>query len=233
MNSVAPLAPARAPGAAPAGPAPAARRPPAAAEALHRRARPVGRQLEQRRRAGEPLAASRRAAPPAPRPAASSRCQTAKSAYWIGSSGSGDGRPAADRRRRAPPARGPARPSTSRRETMWCRVSRTARAPRRQAQQGGAQQRPAREVERAAAPPPASRRDLAPAARSAGRAREVDQRQRRAASSGAITCTGRPPRTAKVVRSASCRRDDLAEGCRAERRQRRAARRGAAPTGML
>ena len=55
---------------------------------LHRRARPVGRQLEQR--AGRRAApASSRAARRGPSPVSQRRCQTAKSAYWIGSSGSG------------------------------------------------------------------------------------------------------------------------------------------------
>ena len=95
MNSVAALAAGRAPqsAASRAAAGAAARR--AAAKRLHRRPRPVGRQLEP---GGAPASCSPPVGElraPAPRPAASSRCQTAKSAYWTGSSGSGDGRPAA------------------------------------------------------------------------------------------------------------------------------------------
>ena len=70
-------------------PPPRALAPPAAA------GRSAARAAAERRRAAR---ASRRAAAPAPRPPASSRCQTAKSAYWTGSSGSGDGRPGANAR---------------------------------------------------------------------------------------------------------------------------------------
>ena len=69
-----------------------------AAVGLHGRARPVGRQLQRGGRAGELLASSSRAARPAPRPGASSRCQAAKSAYWTGSGGSGGRWPACEGR---------------------------------------------------------------------------------------------------------------------------------------
>ena len=58
------------------------------------RGRSVGRSSTRaRRRAAR---ASRRAARSSASPASQRRCQTAKSAYWTGSSGSGEGRPAAN-----------------------------------------------------------------------------------------------------------------------------------------
>ena len=65
----------------------------AAAEGLHGRARTVGRQVERRQAPRRACRASRRAAPPGPRPVSHSRCQRAKSPYWMGSGGSGEGSP--------------------------------------------------------------------------------------------------------------------------------------------
>ena len=62
-----------------------------------RRPRPVGRQVEHLGSAGEhPPPVVELAVQPSP--ASRSRCQRAKSAYWMGSSGRGEGSPAANAR---------------------------------------------------------------------------------------------------------------------------------------
>ncbi len=194
-----------------------------AAVALHGRPRPVGRQLERRRRAAELLAASRRAAASSTSPRSHSRCQTAKSAYWTGSSGSGDGSPAG-RPRRARRARARARRCDQPSETMWCMVTQqhvllarpAAAAPTRSSG-------PAREVERAPRPPPATSASP-PRAPPAGEAARGRSRGSGSASAGGDHLHRRAAlASAKVVRSDLVAADDLVE------RARRAPRRRASP----
>ena len=199
MNSGAPLLPAEAP--QPSGglrrqaeglAGPGAR--------LHRRARPVGRQLQQRRRARQPLGASRRAGSPAPRRCSHCRCQTAKSAYWTGSSGSGEGRPRARRavERRELAQHHRHRPAVRRRCGGASSASTCSLLV--QAEQERAQQRTAPRGRRGAGPP---RRSAAPARRRARRLRQaaqVDDGQRRRAPAASITCAGRRP----VPRRSGC-----------------------------
>ena len=132
------------------------------------RGRSVG--SSQRRGARPAAPASRRAAAPAPRPRSHSRCQTAKSAYWTGSSGSGEG----GSRERGAVEGGelarPARPSTSRRRRCGGWSSSRACSPAAEPQQRGAQQRPALEIERARRLLAGQAPGLASRARLAGRA---------------------------------------------------------------
>ena len=153
---------------------------------------------------GQPLAPVGELAPPGPRRAASCRCQTAKSAYCTGSSGRGEGRPAAKAaiERRQLAQQHPQRPAVARRCGAGSAAARARSRPSRSS--AHAQQRPAAEVERPAAPPRRRGGGPPPRARS-GQRRQVHQGQR-AGGRRRITCTGRPSRAAKTVRSASWRR---------------------------
>ena len=160
-----------------------------AAEALHRRPRPVGRQVEDRPAPRRAARASRRAARSSTSPL--SHCALPGGEVGVLERQLGQRRRLALRRRprRAPPARAAGCRSTSRPRRCGGRRA-AARARRGQAQQRGAHQRPRRQVEgrrgllrRQAAAAPAR----APAR---GSAREVDQRQRERTGAGAITCTG-------------------------------------------
>ena len=123
MNSV---APSRRPSACSAAGQPgrqSARARAAPAEALHRRPRPVGGQLQQRRRARELLAASSRAARSSTSPCSQLALPDREVRVLDRQLGQRR-RPARARRpRRAPPARAPARPCDQPSQTMWCMVS--------------------------------------------------------------------------------------------------------------
>ena len=155
------------------------------------RGRSVGSSSD-RRRAGELLAPVGELRLQHLARAASSRCQTAKSAYWIGSSGSGEGRPRR-RPRRAPPARATRTPSDQPSATMWCRSASSTCSSGAEAQQERPRSSgPRGEVERprgASSRPAARPRPRAPPA--AGRARSTT-RQRAAAPAAATTWTGSP-----------------------------------------
>ena len=148
-------------------------------------------------------ASSSRAASSRTSPWSQLRCQTAKSAYWIGSSASGDGRPCEKASWSAESSRS-STPMDQPSETMWCRVrSRTCSS--RPAAPGPGAAAARLEVERA----PASARARARACASRCVLRQVRTDRGPAAATGsgaAITCTGSASPDAKVVRSVSCRR---------------------------
>ena len=177
-----------------------------AAVALHGGPRPVGGEVEAVRRAGELAPSSRRASSSRRCPPTRSRCQTAKSAYWIGSSGSARlrRREAAVERRRAPRTGSPLERGRSRcgghDEQKWSSSGRCARGARTKQQVRARGRTDAGQLTRAT--PSASRlaRPRAP--------REVEDR---AASSGrrrATSCTGAPSTSLIVVRSDLVPRDD-------------------------
>ena len=214
MNSVAPsraraaLASARAPARAASSTGGSRRR----GSSATRRARAVGRQLERpaRRRAAR---ASRRAGARAPRPSASAAARARSRRTGPAARGSGEGAALREGRVERPPARASARPSTSRRLTMWCMVSSSRCSPAQS--RSSAPAAAARARGRTAGAP---RRGEPPASASRGplgQRAEVDHRQRQPAAPAAITCTGRPPRTAKMVRSASWRRTTRESAARA------------------
>ena len=92
---------------------------------------------------------------------------------------------------RAPPARARGRRATSRPQTMWWTVRSRTWSSASEPQQGGAQQRPARQIEGPRAPPRAAEPRGLGLRGSAGRPREVHHRQ--AAHAGwRITWTGSP-----------------------------------------
>ena len=157
-------------------------------------------ELQRRRGAGELLRASRRAGARAP-PLEPRRCQTAKSAYWMGSSG-GARRPR--RRRRRGRDLADSTPMDQPSETMWCMHSEADVLARAEAKQGGAKQRAAGEVEGALCRASVARRR---ASRSrSGRGRRRGRGRGGSSSAGATTCTGRPSTAGKTVRRASWRR---------------------------
>ena len=166
------------------------------------------------------------------RPGAAARAaRRAKSAYWTGSSGSGDGRPAANARR-GPPARANRMPIDQPSETMWCRVRSSAcsSAPRRS--RSGAQQRPALEVERPLAPPrPPGARPRAPARSSGSAGRSTSGRTKRRRRIDDLDRAVLAAQRRSVVRSASWRRHDLGEAARAGAPGSSGPRRRTAPAG--
>ena len=95
MNSVSALAPAEGLQRAASAPPAARSRWRAPRKLCDRRPRPVGRQLQQRRRPGELLAPVGELPLEHLAAAASRAARAAKSAYCTGSAGSGEGRPAA------------------------------------------------------------------------------------------------------------------------------------------
>ena len=95
---------------------------------------------------------------------------------------------------------------------MWCRVSSSTCSAGASRSSVARSSGPRRQVERAPGLLARPARAASASRRPAGSAREVDHRQRRAARPGAITLhAARRRRAAKVVRSASWRRDDLGE----------------------
>ena len=194
MNSVAPCAPRR----APAGPRQRRRQRQRrgrrrATSGTAGRGRSVGR--SSRRRAGEPPAASRRAGASSTspgEPVAAARREVGVLDRQLAAAATGR-RPRPRTPRRAPPARAPARPSTSRRETMWCMGDEQRRARPPPAQQAARSSGPrARSNGRAASARPA--RGAPPRARAVRQARQVDHRQRQAGRPARSTCTGSPVR---------------------------------------
>ena len=171
MNSVAPARRASAAQRRPA--APRGTRPqPRAAEGLHGRPRPVGGQVEHRRRPRPGARASSRAGAPAPRPPSHRRCQT-RSRRTAPAARAAARAARARRPRRAPPAPAPGPPIDQPSETMWCistssrcSCGRAAAAPRAAAAR-------ARSNGRCASP--SESRSASAAARSARKPRQVAQ----------------------------------------------------------
>ena len=182
---------------------------------LHRRPRPVGRQLEQRRRAGELLAPVGELALRAPRRRASARCQTREVGVLDRQLGQRRGPARREGAGRAPPARARSTPSDQPSATMWCRVSEQQRARRRRSRSRAARSSgPAREVERA---PRLRARPAGAASASraaAGQAGEVDERQGASARPAAITWTGSPAGRGEGGAQRLVAAHDLARGAR-------------------
>ena len=166
-------------------------RPPAAPEARRRGARPVGRQLQHGRRAGQPAPPVGHLPPPAPRPAASSAAR--------GEVGVLDGE--GGRRRLPAPGQGAVErvsspdstPIDQPSEMTWCRVKRATCSSSARAEQDDAEQRPPGEVERAPRLVSGEAADLGPP-RLLRQGAEIDQRPGRAPAPARSTCTARPPR---------------------------------------
>ncbi len=211
MNSVAPRAPAQRRSARPA----ASR---AAAEALARRGRLVtggrGRSVGQleRRRAGELRPPVASCACERSRPRATARCQTAKSAYWTASSGSGDGAPPREGvvERRQLAEQDAERPAVGDDVVHGQEQRRGRSSPSRSRR--GAQQRAARPGRRAAARLVGRATQASTVALGSAQRAQVGRPERRSCRRGAIDLDrrGRRPRR-NVVRSASWRRHDLVE----------------------
>ena len=184
-----------------------------------------------RRSARELLRASRRAAARGARPASHSRCHTAKSAYWIGSSGSGEGLAAGEGRVERGQLARRARPSTSRRRRCgaWSAASTCSLG----AAGSSAARTAARAARSKAARPPRAASCARRAPRSAPAGAEVDQGQGagRRRGSDAPGRAGRH-RGAKVVRSASWRATTSARA-RWQRGRRRGRRCSRTAPGML
>ena len=148
MNSVAPARAPSAPAAPPSGcremkGAPAPRE----SSAPRGRGRSVG--SSSAGSAGQPLPPVGELRLRATSPCSHCRCQTAKSAYWTGSSAQRRAaQPAAEAPRRAPPARAPARPSTSRRRRCGAGSSSSDVLAVAQAQQRARSSGPRAEIER-------------------------------------------------------------------------------------
>ena len=177
------------------------------AEALHRRARPVGRQLEHRRRPGEALAPVRPALRPAPlrRASSAARRQSPRTAPAARQAATADPRENAVVERRHLPHQHAQRPAVAD-DVVHARAA--ARAPSRpEPPERRAEQRPARQIERPAAPPP--RPGPAAAGSAAPRARpdrSTSGTRKPGRSAGSPARRRLPSAHGNTVRSASCRR---------------------------